>query len=71
MHRRDDVARRLNLRARLEAIARGETGKQKPGVIEPGVVATHHAAFGAWARFARQERGEPLTAPAEILAPLP
>ena len=65
------MAKKPDLRARLEQIARGESSTPKAGVIEPGLVATHQQAFNAWARFAGHGSGEPLAAPAELLTPLP
>lgn len=63
-------------RARLHAIAQGRPAEpvSSERVIDPDMVAANAEAFGAWARFARactEGFGEPLSAPAELLAPLP
>ncbi len=59
-------------RARLEAIAAGKADVA-PGLntVAPSTIQRHADAFNQWSRFARENDGEPLNAPAEVLAPLP
>ena len=76
------MAKSTDLRLQLEAIARGEKPAPAPGtrVLDLDFVQGEQQAFGAWRELARSnldvfdrdsDDGEALTAPAEILAPLP
>lgn len=61
-----------DVRAALEAIAAGKPSKEAERLaLDPVVVKKHQRDFLAWDRFATPLDGEPLAAPAEILAPLP
>lgn len=63
-----------DLRARLQAIADGRAEAPEKGAVppvQPTFVHTHQATFRAWHRFAVLRQGEPLTAPAGLLTPLP
>lgn len=66
---------KTDLRAQLEAMAEGRNlaaihGRDR--IVDPAIIEKHGRDFSAWSRFAALEQeGEPLAAPAEILAPLP
>lgn len=59
------------IRARLEAIATGKAKPTLPSELDVNDVKAGQPVFTAWARFVRAEDGEPLSPPAEVLAPLP
>lgn len=61
------------MRARLEAIAAGKgEASSSVALISEAVAEKHQGDFAAWARFSDMRRpGEPLSAPAELLTPLP
>lgn len=62
-----------SLRPHLQSIATGAPQACDAGQVEPGVVETHAAAFGAWRDFAAaslEPGGERLAAPASTLVPL-
>ena len=66
--------RRTDLRPRLEAIAAGRKvdAGDEASVIDLATVDKRQADFRAWYRFAAESRhGEALSAPAELLTPLP
>lgn len=61
-----------DIRADLEAIAKGKPVQASRGpVIDEAIVKSRQADFRAWHAFVTPVEGEPLTAPAELLTPLP
>jgi hypothetical protein len=64
--------KRVPVRERLEEIAAGKAqAAPHRASINEVTVKKHKAEFDAWHRFATPQPGEPITAPSEILAPLP
>jgi hypothetical protein len=64
--------KKLDVRAKLEAIARGEMDAGlAASTISEAVVNGSQDAFRAWREFAQPSAGEPLPAPAALLTPLP
>ncbi len=61
-----------DVRAKLEALAAGK-GETPKGValINEAIASDRQVDFQAWLRFTRPRDGEPLSAPAELLTPLP
>jgi len=60
-----------DLCSRLRDIANGRGADELPNSLNPVAVEKHATAYRAWTTFATSTSGEPLTAPADLLAPLP
>lgn len=62
----------INLRARLESLAKGIAPATDGDTLDIAFVQQHAEAFNAWHAFAKSAgQGEPVPAPPELLAPLP
>jgi hypothetical protein len=64
--------KRLDVRAALEAVAAGKAPiKSGAKIIDPQLVKATQKDFVAWDVFATPNDGEPISAPQELLTPLP